>query len=274
MAAVEVPQTTSHLGMSKHDRYSKNPAESVNASGDGHDNAQFLTDQNGFSPLSQKENFGGQTDKSHQKVTEILNKVLQLSNTEKLLLYLKLPTGNSEVPLKINPNYPLGNRTHVTQAFTWIRTHLDEDNEVSLQKDEVYHSYKAYCSLHSIKVLSQADFGKAIKQVFPNVKPRRLGMQNENVFSGLNWTSKGIPINGDRLTNLRFADDVVLFSESPQELQLMVEELRTASSEYCYSGLCKRKQVPVPTFPDLEELKTSNIYVCSYYFSFKMHPLV
>ncbi|KAG1658669.1 Neural proliferation differentiation and control protein 1 [Nymphon striatum] len=35
----------------------------------------------------------------------------------------------------------------------------------------------------------------------------------ENVFRCLNWTSKGIPINGDRLTNLRFADDVVLFSE-------------------------------------------------------------
>ncbi|KAG1687287.1 hypothetical protein GQR58_008385 [Nymphon striatum] len=32
-------------------------------------------------------------------------------------------------------------------------------------------------------------------------------------------------------SNLRFADDVVLFSESPQELQLMVEELRTASNK-------------------------------------------
>ncbi|KAG1673817.1 Fukutin [Nymphon striatum] len=51
----------------------------------------------------------------------------------------------------------------------------------------------------------------------------------ENVCWCLNWTSKGI--NSDRLTNLRFADDVVLFSESPQELQLMVEELRTASGK-------------------------------------------
>ncbi|KAG1661614.1 hypothetical protein GQR58_021332 [Nymphon striatum] len=32
-------------------------------------------------------------------------------------------------------------------------------------------------------------------------------------------------------SNLRFADDVVLLSESPQELQLMVEELRTASNK-------------------------------------------
>ncbi|KAG1683688.1 Protein eyes shut [Nymphon striatum] len=35
----------------------------------------------------------------------------------------------------------------------------------------------------------------------------------------------------DRLTHLRYADDVVLLSESPQELQLMVEELRTASNK-------------------------------------------
>ncbi|KAG1667877.1 ELMO domain-containing protein 2 [Nymphon striatum] len=32
-------------------------------------------------------------------------------------------------------------------------------------------------------------------------------------------------------SNLRFADDVVLFSESPQELQLMVEELKTANNK-------------------------------------------
>ncbi|KAG1659291.1 Serine/threonine-protein phosphatase 2A regulatory subunit A alpha isoform [Nymphon striatum] len=64
-----------------------------------------------------------------------------------------------------------------------------------------------------------------------SISPKLFTACLENVFRGLNWTSKGIPINGDRLTNLRFADDVVLFSESPQELQLMVEELRTASSK-------------------------------------------
>ncbi|KAG1649311.1 putative ubiquitin carboxyl-terminal hydrolase MINDY-4 [Nymphon striatum] len=63
-----------------------------------------------------------------------------------------------------------------------------------------------------------------------SISPKLFTACLENVFRGLNWTSKGIPINGDRLTNLRFADDVVLFSESLQELQLMVEELRTASS--------------------------------------------
>ncbi|KAG1709760.1 Multiple drug resistance-associated protein-like transporter 1 [Nymphon striatum] len=64
-----------------------------------------------------------------------------------------------------------------------------------------------------------------------SISPKLFTACLENVFIGLNWTSKGIPINGDRLTNLRFADDVVLFSESPQELQLMVEELRTARSK-------------------------------------------
>ncbi|KAG1649628.1 Solute carrier family 22 member 6 [Nymphon striatum] len=54
--------------------------------------------------------------------------------------------------------------------------------------------------------------------------------QEHNINILLNWTSKGIPINWERLTNLRFADDVVLFSEPPQELRLMVEELRTASN--------------------------------------------
>lgn len=54
MAAVEVPQTTSHLGISKHDRFSKKSA----VSGDGHSDSAQLADQIDLSPLSQKEKFG------------------------------------------------------------------------------------------------------------------------------------------------------------------------------------------------------------------------
>ena len=35
----------------------------------------------------------------------------------------------------------------------------------------------------------------------------------------------GININGVRLSNLRFADDIVLFAESEEQLKDMIEEL-------------------------------------------------
>ncbi|KAG1680040.1 Mediator of RNA polymerase II transcription subunit 1 [Nymphon striatum] len=45
-----------------------------------------------------------------------------------------------------------------------------------------------------------------------------------------------IPINEDRLTHFRLADDLVLFLESPKELQLMVEERGSASNRMHYEG--------------------------------------
>ncbi|KAG1710481.1 Serine/threonine-protein kinase stk11 [Nymphon striatum] len=72
-------------------------------------------------------------------------------------------------------------------------------------------------------------------------KLRRIPNGEQNVMSSLNWTSKGIPINGDSLTHLIFVNDVVLLSEFPQELRLMVEELRTANKVGLEINLSKTK---------------------------------
>ena len=42
----------------------------------------------------------------------------------------------------------------------------------------------------------------------------------------MNWHKNfGININGSQQTNLRFADDVVLFANTPRELQTMLVQL-------------------------------------------------
>ena len=42
----------------------------------------------------------------------------------------------------------------------------------------------------------------------------------EDVFRELDWEDKyDITVNGKKLTNLRFADDIVLFSPDPKNLQ-------------------------------------------------------
>ena len=47
--------------------------------------------------------------------------------------------------------------------------------------------FRSYCTENSIKPLSTADFGKVMKQVFPNVRPRRLGTRGHSryCYSGL-----------------------------------------------------------------------------------------
>ncbi|KRT83753.1 hypothetical protein AMK59_3722 [Oryctes borbonicus] len=128
------------------------------------------------------------SEKSKIKIQNILNEVNALIPIEKLLLYLKLPTesANNVDPLR-QPLNPLGSRTEITQTIMWIKTHLEEDPEISLQKKGVYDEYSTFCENKNIKPLSTADFGKVMKQVYPRVRPRRLGTRGNSqyCYSGL-----------------------------------------------------------------------------------------
>uniref|UniRef100_A0A672I449 Regulatory factor X7a n=1 Tax=Salarias fasciatus TaxID=181472 RepID=A0A672I449_SALFA len=65
-------------------------------------------------------------------------------------------------------------RVQQVHAFNWIRNHLEEYPETSLPKQEVYDEYKSFCDNLNYHPLSAADFGKMMKNVFPNMKARRL----------------------------------------------------------------------------------------------------
>lgn len=85
-------------------------------------------------------------DDSKHKVQDVFLRVDQLKVEEKLLLYLKLPAsltnlGGVADPLR-QPLNPLGNRYEIHQTIMWIKTHLVEDPDVSLPKQEVYEEYK------------------------------------------------------------------------------------------------------------------------------------
>lgn len=77
---------------------------------------------------------------------DIFSQVEQLKLEEKLLLYLKLPISltnpNGTLDPLRQPLNPLGNRYEIYQTIMWIKTHLEEDPEVSLPKQEVYDEYK------------------------------------------------------------------------------------------------------------------------------------
>lgn len=44
-------------------------------------------------------------------------------------------------PYQFRPLNPLGSRPEIMQTVVWIQTHLEEDVEVSLPKQEVYEEY-------------------------------------------------------------------------------------------------------------------------------------
>lgn len=47
----------------------------------------------------------------------------------------------------------------------------------------------------------------------------------EHIFRQLDWKNKGINVNGEYLSNLRFADDIVLISENHKDLEYMLNTL-------------------------------------------------
>ena len=61
------------------------------------------------------------------------------------------------------------------------------------------------------------------------ISPKLFKAMLESIFRRLNWENKGVKIDGEFLSNLRFADDIFLCTETPQELQQMLPELSDES---------------------------------------------
>ncbi|XP_010223027.1 PREDICTED: DNA-binding protein RFX5, partial [Tinamus guttatus] len=122
------------------------------------------------------------------KVDSILQDVQKFSDNDKLYLYLQLPPGptlgeKSSGSLDVSS---LSTAEHM-HACNWIRNHLEEHTGTCLPKQDVYDAYKQYCDNLCCRPLSAANFGKIIREIFPNIKARRLGGrgQSKYCYSGI-----------------------------------------------------------------------------------------
>ncbi|KAH8243971.1 hypothetical protein KR032_011826, partial [Drosophila birchii] len=121
-------------------------------------------------------------DTAKLQISQILERVSVLKPIEKLFLYLRLPGECADTDPLRQPQNPLGTRSEINHTINWVRSHLEHDAQVSIPKQDVYNDYIAYCERLSIKPLSTADFGKVMKQVFPGVRPRRLGTRGNSRY--------------------------------------------------------------------------------------------
>jgi hypothetical protein len=56
------------------------------------------------------------------------------------------------------------------------------------------------------------------------ISPKLFTNAMEDMFKTLNWKGRGININGEYISHLRFADDIVIMAETLQDLQLMLND--------------------------------------------------
>ncbi|XP_055973710.1 DNA-binding protein RFX5 [Sorex fumeus] len=138
-------------------------------------------------PTSLLQKLRGTISKAVQnKVEGILQDVQKFSDNDKLYLYLQLPAGPSAGDKSSEPS-ALSNEEYM-YAYKWIRNHLEEHTDTCLPKQSVYDAYRKYCeSLACCRPLSTANFGKIIREIFPDIKARRLGGrgQSKYCYSGI-----------------------------------------------------------------------------------------
>ena len=61
------------------------------------------------------------------------------------------------------------------------------------------------------------------------ISPKLFTNAMEDIFKTLDWSGKGINVDGVYLNHLRYADDIVIIAECAEDLQLMLEQLYHAS---------------------------------------------
>ena len=64
-----------------------------------------------------------------------------------------------------------------------------------------------------------------------SISPKLFTATLEDMFRKLNWENRGIMVDGELLSHLRFADDIVLFAYDVQSATEMLKELNEASTQ-------------------------------------------
>ncbi|KAE9413728.1 hypothetical protein Angca_007782, partial [Angiostrongylus cantonensis] len=72
--------------------------------------------------------------------------------------------------------------------------------------------------------------GKGVRQG-DTISPKLFSAALQWIMKSLDWDEKGIRIDGKFLSNLRFADDIVIFSKSTSEAEMMINELNEAGKK-------------------------------------------
>jgi hypothetical protein len=92
---------------------------------------------------------------------------------------------------------------------------------------DLYHGASATLRLH--KESDKIRLERGTRQG-DNISPRMfIACLQDSVISKIPWENRGINIDGEQLSNLDFADDIVLMAHTPKELEEMLTDIQTTS---------------------------------------------
>uniref|UniRef100_H3CIJ3 Regulatory factor X, 5 n=1 Tax=Tetraodon nigroviridis TaxID=99883 RepID=H3CIJ3_TETNG len=163
------------------------------------------------------------------KVDQILPPPQRFSHNDKLYLYLQLPSGPGSGDKGGSDTSSLST-TDQLHTCNWIRSHLEEHSDTCLPKQDVYETYRRYCENLQYRPLSAANFGKIIRDIFPNIKARRLGGRGQSKYCYSGIRRKTV-LNMPLLPNLDLKND-------PAELTELVQTYKQEVTEAACELIC------------------------------------
>jgi len=73
------------------------------------------------------------------------------------------------------------------------------------------------------------EIGRGVRQG-DTISPKLFITVLEYVFKKLDWDQKSLKIDGQSVSNLRFADDIILLADNLEDIRIMLQELQGAYS--------------------------------------------
>ncbi|GBP81979.1 Intraflagellar transport protein 80 homolog [Eumeta japonica] len=99
---------------------------------------------------------------------------------------------------------------------------------------------------------------RGVRQGDP-ISPKLFSVVLEMIFRNLEWEYMGLNINGEKLNHLRFADDLILFSENSKGLEKMLQQLSDESEKAGLTmNLSKTKIMTNAEPTDLDTVRVNN----------------
>lgn len=128
---------------------------------------------------------------------------------------------------------------------------------------QIYNNSKAHIKTDTIG--KSFEISRGVRQGDP-ISPVIFACVLQYVFKRLQWENKGIRILGRYLSNLRFADDIVIFANSANELQSMLTELTRECAKVGLMANQNKTKVmsnyeKIPIFNDVTELDYVEDYI-------------
>ena len=149
-------------------------------------------------------------------------------------------------------------------VFNALREQTISENYIDLLQN-IYENSKAKIRLH--KNTGEIKIEKGVRQG-DTISPKLFTASLESIFRKTDWEEMGINVDGEYLTNLRFADDITITTPRCDQLQKMLSDINKESKKVGLKMnkaktkiLLNSKASVEPITIDNEQLEKVNEYI-------------